>query len=158
MNHASDFVKTCMGNNLRKIRALFDIIFSSILSCLRFFMCTPSIMIHASDHFAVNVQWQMWGMLKSLVLTAFFILFYIVYLCLFADVITIDKTNENFRLIYDVKGRFTIHRITADEAKVKSSNFFFFHIFSVWPHCQYIDLKFCFSVQAVQGEACLSRA
>ena len=35
-----------------------------------------------------------------------------------ADVITIEKTNENFRLIYDVKGRFAIHRITAEEAKV----------------------------------------
>ena len=30
----------------------------------------------------------------------------------FMDVIQIDKTGENFRLIYDVKGRFTIHRIT----------------------------------------------
>jgi len=35
-----------------------------------------------------------------------------------SDVITIDKTNENFRLIYDVKGRYSIHRITAEEAKV----------------------------------------
>jgi len=37
----------------------------------------------------------------------------------FMDVITIDKTGENFRLIYDVKGRFAIHRITADEAQYK---------------------------------------
>merc|ERR1711976_1115285 len=37
----------------------------------------------------------------------------------FMDVIQIDKTGENFRLIYDVKGRFTIHRITAQEAKYK---------------------------------------
>ncbi|XP_072022462.1 small ribosomal subunit protein eS4-like [Amphiura filiformis] len=37
----------------------------------------------------------------------------------FMDVITIDKTGENFRLIYDVKGRFTIHRISNDEAKYK---------------------------------------
>lgn len=35
-----------------------------------------------------------------------------------ADVVTIDKTGEHFRLIYDVKGRFTIHRISAEEAKV----------------------------------------
>lgn len=34
------------------------------------------------------------------------------------DVITIEKTNEYFRLIYDVKGRFCVHRITAEEAKV----------------------------------------
>jgi len=33
-------------------------------------------------------------------------------------VITIEKTGEFFRLIYDVKGRFTTHRITAEEAKV----------------------------------------
>jgi len=37
----------------------------------------------------------------------------------FMDVITIDKTKEHFRLIYDVKGRFTVHRIQADEAKYK---------------------------------------
>ncbi|KAF9986346.1 40S ribosomal protein S4 [Modicella reniformis] len=37
----------------------------------------------------------------------------------FMDVITIEKTGENFRLVYDTKGRFTIHRITADEAKYK---------------------------------------
>merc|ERR1712042_55767 len=37
----------------------------------------------------------------------------------FMDVITIEKTNENFRLIYDVKGRFAVHRISAEEAKYK---------------------------------------
>uniref|UniRef100_A0A336M3H5 40S ribosomal protein S4 n=1 Tax=Culicoides sonorensis TaxID=179676 RepID=A0A336M3H5_CULSO len=37
----------------------------------------------------------------------------------FMDVITIEKTNEYFRLIYDVKGRFTVHRISAEEAKYK---------------------------------------
>lgn len=35
-----------------------------------------------------------------------------------SDVISIEKTGEYFRLIYDVKGRFTVHRITAEEAKV----------------------------------------
>lgn len=35
-----------------------------------------------------------------------------------SDVITIEKTAENFRLIYDVKGRFTVHRIKPEEAKV----------------------------------------
>merc|ERR1712066_306605 len=29
------------------------------------------------------------------------------------------KTSENFRIIYDVKGRFTVHRITASEAAYK---------------------------------------
>ncbi|KAK3943113.1 40S ribosomal protein S4 [Diplogelasinospora grovesii] len=37
----------------------------------------------------------------------------------FMDVITIEKTGENFRLIYDVKGRFTVHRIQEEEAKYK---------------------------------------
>jgi len=37
----------------------------------------------------------------------------------FMDVISIEKTNENFRLLYDTKGRFTVHRITPEEAKFK---------------------------------------
>nr|AGH70188.1 40S ribosomal protein S4 [Placozoa sp. H4] len=37
----------------------------------------------------------------------------------FMDVIAIEKTGENFRLLYDAKGRFTIHRITAEEASYK---------------------------------------
>jgi len=35
----------------------------------------------------------------------------------FMDVISIAKTNENFRLVYDNKGRFTLHHISAEEAK-----------------------------------------
>jgi membrane-bound metal-dependent hydrolase YbcI (DUF457 family) len=34
------------------------------------------------------------------------------------DVITIPKTGEHFRLLYDVKGRYTVHRIKEAEAKV----------------------------------------
>jgi len=37
----------------------------------------------------------------------------------FMDVISIDKTNEKFRLLYDVKGRFVLHRITPEETKYK---------------------------------------
>jgi len=37
----------------------------------------------------------------------------------FMDVVSIPKTGENFRLLYDVKGRFNIHRISEDEAKFK---------------------------------------
>jgi len=37
----------------------------------------------------------------------------------YMDVVTLDKTNENFRLIYDTKGRFIVHRITAEEASYK---------------------------------------
>ena len=45
---------------------------------------------------------------------------YIVYVgCVATDVITIERTGENFRLIYDSKGRFAVHRITPEEAKVQ---------------------------------------
>ena len=43
---------------------------------------------------------------------------YYLYLT-FSDVVTIEKTGENFRFIYDVKGRFTVHRIQPEEAKVR---------------------------------------
>jgi len=35
------------------------------------------------------------------------------------DVISIEKTGENFRLLYDVKGRFVLRNLTAEEAKFK---------------------------------------
>lgn len=37
----------------------------------------------------------------------------------FMDVIQIAKTGENFRMMLDVKGRFTVHRISEEEAKYK---------------------------------------
>jgi small subunit ribosomal protein S4e len=37
----------------------------------------------------------------------------------FMDVITVEKTGEYFRLIYDVKGRYSVHRIQKDEAAYK---------------------------------------
>ncbi|ODV62517.1 40S ribosomal protein eS4 [Ascoidea rubescens DSM 1968] len=37
----------------------------------------------------------------------------------FMDVISLNATNENFRLVYDVKGRFAVHRISDDEASYK---------------------------------------
>lgn len=37
----------------------------------------------------------------------------------FMDTISIDKTDETFRLLYDVKGRFTLHRVSAEESKFK---------------------------------------
>jgi len=37
----------------------------------------------------------------------------------FMDVISIPQSGEHFRLLYDVKGRFAIHRITAEEATYK---------------------------------------
>lgn len=35
----------------------------------------------------------------------------------FQDVISIDKSGEHFRMLYDVKGRFAVHRITEEESK-----------------------------------------
>lgn len=35
------------------------------------------------------------------------------------DAVTIEKSGEHFRILYDVKGRFTIHRISAEEASYK---------------------------------------
>jgi len=37
----------------------------------------------------------------------------------FQDVISLPKTSEQFRLLYDVKGRFVLHRITPEEASFK---------------------------------------
>jgi len=37
----------------------------------------------------------------------------------FMDVVSIEKTNENFRLLFDAKGRFLLHRVNDDEAKFK---------------------------------------
>lgn len=37
----------------------------------------------------------------------------------FMDVITIDRTNETFRLLFDVKGRFILHLITKAEGAYK---------------------------------------
>jgi small subunit ribosomal protein S4e len=41
------------------------------------------------------------------------------YPCGFMDVLDIDKTDEHFRLIYDQKGRFVVHRIQKEEAQYK---------------------------------------
>jgi len=37
----------------------------------------------------------------------------------FMDVITIDKTKENFRLLYDTKHRFVVHKVNKEEASYK---------------------------------------
>lgn len=41
------------------------------------------------------------------------------YPCGFQDVVSIDKTNQRFRLLYDVKGHFVLHRISEEEAQYK---------------------------------------
>merc|ERR1711935_1070673 len=37
----------------------------------------------------------------------------------FMDVVQIDKTKENFRLLYDTKSRFILHKVVLDEASYK---------------------------------------
>jgi small subunit ribosomal protein S4e len=37
----------------------------------------------------------------------------------FMDVIALDKTKDNYRMLYDTKGRFVIHKIHKDEAAYK---------------------------------------
>jgi len=37
----------------------------------------------------------------------------------FMDVVELDKSGDKFRLLYDVKGRFVLHRIDSDEASFK---------------------------------------
>jgi len=37
----------------------------------------------------------------------------------FMDVVSIEATNETFRLLYDTKGRFAVHRITPEEGTFK---------------------------------------
>ncbi|KAG9510404.1 40S ribosomal protein S4, partial [Fragariocoptes setiger] len=37
----------------------------------------------------------------------------------FMDVVSIEKTKEFFRILYDVKGRFALHRISPEEASYK---------------------------------------
>jgi len=42
-----------------------------------------------------------------------------VYFSLIVDVVTIDKTRESFRVLYDVSGRFVLKSIKPEEAKFK---------------------------------------
>lgn len=37
----------------------------------------------------------------------------------FMDVVSIEKSGEHFRILYDAKGRFVVHRISAEEAQYK---------------------------------------
>mmetsp|Transcript_37358 Transcript_37358/g.89858 ORF Transcript_37358/g.89858 Transcript_37358/m.89858 type:complete len:261 (+) Transcript_37358:84-866(+) len=39
--------------------------------------------------------------------------------CGFMDIVQIEKTKENFRLLFDTKGRFAIHKVHTDEAAYK---------------------------------------
>ncbi|PWA98547.1 Ribosomal protein S4e, central [Artemisia annua] len=37
----------------------------------------------------------------------------------FVNVVSIPKTNESFRILYDTKGRFRLHSLRDEEAKFK---------------------------------------
>ena len=37
----------------------------------------------------------------------------------FMDVVSIEKTGENFRMLYDTKGRFVLHKIPQEEVNIK---------------------------------------
>ena len=47
-----------------------------------------------------------------------------------ADVISIPKTNENYRLLYDTKGRFRLHPIRDEDAKVRLIPFCYISLYS----------------------------
>uniref|UniRef100_A0A2N9FG23 Uncharacterized protein n=1 Tax=Fagus sylvatica TaxID=28930 RepID=A0A2N9FG23_FAGSY len=68
----------------------------------------------------------------------------------FMDIVSIPKTTENFRLLYDTKGRFRLHSIRDEEAK--------YAIFSAliidWDGANELMFKFhllCFSSSARSG-------
>lgn len=63
----------------------------------------------------------LWRLRVSSSVIIHIVAFWCFVVCALADVITIDKTNENFRMIYDTKGRFVPHKIHPDEAQVKLS-------------------------------------
>jgi len=46
------------------------------------------------------------------------------YPCGFMDVISIDKTDEHFRMLYDAKGRFVLHRLNMRGSKQAGENAF----------------------------------
>jgi len=37
----------------------------------------------------------------------------------FMDIVSMEKSNEHYRLLFDTKGRFVLHRVSEDEAKFK---------------------------------------
>merc|ERR1712031_93035 len=45
------------------------------------------------------------------------------YPCGFMDVISIDKTDEHFRMLYDAKGRFVLHRLNGNKALAKENQY-----------------------------------
>ena len=56
------------------------------------------------------------------ILNSHAVLWVICYFCILLnglDVIQIDKTNEKYRVLYDVKGRFILRSIKKEEANVK---------------------------------------
>lgn len=83
--------------------------------------------IHLLSEFEYAIQYFL-GMFELLAVLLMFIYFNIhtkVMFLFLLDVVSIPKTNENFRLLYDTKGRFRLHSVRDDEAKVP----FIIHVF-----------------------------
>ena len=63
------------------------------------------------------------------------------------DVISIDRTSEYFRLIYNIKGHFLVHRITPEEAKVRLLELYLFFMFYSGTHIWVYAMKLNAAVQ-----------
>lgn len=72
-------------------------------------------------HLFSNIQTLLHHLLKSAII--FLLAFSFIKICASTDVVSIPKTNENFRLLYDTKGRFRLHSVRDDEAKVCSDSY-----------------------------------
>ena len=72
---------------------------------------------------------------------------YVISFVSFVDVISIERTGENFRLIFDVKGRFAVHEITPEEAKVfylNTSSLMIYHLYA----CIYVVIPWVMFLQS----------
>lgn len=70
---------------------------------------------------AVSFHSSAWPILHRIVGLRYwdcYVLFFFSFGTLLTDVVSIPKTNENFRLLYDTKGRFRLHSLRDEEAKV----------------------------------------
>jgi ribosomal protein S4E len=56
--------------------------------------------------------------MHSMVL-ALHVLLYCLLCCPITDVVTLEKSADQFRLLYNTKGRFVLHRIKNEEATYK---------------------------------------
>lgn len=67
----------------------------------------------------------------------------------FMDVISIEKTGEFFRIHYDVKGRFLLHRISAEEAEV---GFQYVMLVVTWPQSTVVSTTLTDAKNSLPGQ------